>query len=124
MSGTWPMLTWQQCLLASKLLHRHIIWSLLRGAILWISWLDQNAKSFSNDDWPTLKTQVLIWEAMVELGRTAWLRVIAQCRQNPRLSLKYICDFDRTWLQTAFLGHRVHMQVSWSTIRPLSGSFS
>jgi hypothetical protein len=46
-SGHWPMFTWQQCLLASKLPHRlkhgRTIWSLLHGAILWISWLDRNA---------------------------------------------------------------------------------
>jgi hypothetical protein len=125
--GTWPMLTWQQCLLASKLPHqlKHgwVIWSLLRGAILWIAWLDRNAKSFSNDDWSVQKTQVLIWEATLELGRTAWLRVTTLCQLHPLRSPKYIRDFDIAWLRTKFLGHRVNMHVYWYVARPLPGSF-
>ena len=103
------MLTWQQCLLASKLLywlkHRRVNWSLFCGAILWIAWLDRNAKSFSNDNLSTQKTQVFIWEAILELGCTAWLRVTNLCQLHPLRSPEYISDFDRAWFQTKFLIH-------------------
>jgi hypothetical protein len=96
--GFWPMLSWQQCMLASKLPHRlkhgKTIWSLLRGSILWITWLDRNAMSFNNEDWSVQKTQTLIWEATMELGHTAWLHTTTRCQQHPRLVVKYITEFD------------------------------
>jgi hypothetical protein len=127
-NGTWPMLTWQQCLLASKLPHRlkrgKTIWSLIRGSILWIMWLDRNAKSFSDEDWPAQKIQTLIWDAIVELGCTAWLRTTTRCQHYPRLATKYIAEFDNAWFWTNFLGCRNLMVVSWSLMRPPVGSFN
>jgi hypothetical protein len=97
---------------------------LLRGFIVWIAWIDGNACSFNNDNWPAGKTQQLIWDAVDELGRAAWMRTLDLCKQNPQRCVQYLNNFDKTWMQTKFFGSRVDMQVTWSTSRPSLGSFS
>jgi hypothetical protein len=121
------MLTWQQCIMHSKVPHRfkhgRAFWSLIRNSILWITWLDRNAQSFSNENWHALKTQIQLWDATMDLGRIAWLQVASQYKAHHRLTTKYIWEFDKIWLRTEFFGHRTHMQVAWPPCRPTPGHF-
>ena len=73
--GCWPGLTWQQCLIGSPLPNRLQVgknmWSLLRGSVLWITWLDRNAFYFNANSWPTQELEQVIWEALKDHAHVA-----------------------------------------------------
>jgi hypothetical protein len=73
--GQWDSLTWHQCVLGSKLPHKlkrgTTLWSLLRGSIIWTTWIDRNAWSFQHDNWSVVKLHSMLWEAFLMLGRSA-----------------------------------------------------
>lgn len=72
----WPGLTWQQCLLGSKLLRKMssmaTIGSLLWGSVFRYYWLDRNAIYFSKENWKPAKMEHLIWEVLIDHAWTAW----------------------------------------------------
>jgi hypothetical protein len=90
---------------------------------MWISWLDRNAFSFNHDNWSREKTQALIWEAVVNLGRMAWLRTANLIKQYPHHSRKYLLTFDRVWMHTGFFGARTDMCIQWHLTKPSLGRF-
>uniref|UniRef100_A0A7I3ZDU9 Reverse transcriptase zinc-binding domain-containing protein n=2 Tax=Physcomitrium patens TaxID=3218 RepID=A0A7I3ZDU9_PHYPA len=78
-TGPWYMLTWQQCLMGSKLPNKRksgvTLWTLVRGSVIWICWITRNAKVFSNEDLPKEKIKLMVWEVILDHGRTDWLRI-------------------------------------------------
>jgi hypothetical protein len=127
LNGTWPALTWQQCLLGSPL-PRHLqpgrqLWSLFRGSIIWLSWLDRNAICFHNDDWPQHVLETKLWVHFTDHGRTAWLRSRRMQKLQPTRAVKHLRQFDRFWMRTPLFGTRTHLSVQWKSNRPPRGLF-
>jgi hypothetical protein len=127
-NGQWDNLTWQQCVLGSKLPHKlkkgTALWSILRGSIIWTTWLDRNAQCFQQDNWSGAKLQALLWDAFFTLARTAWTRTIQLCQAQPRLTGKYLANFDKVWMTSNSFGSRLNFQVHWTFRPPPVGSFS
>jgi hypothetical protein len=63
-NGAWPNFTWQECILGTKLPRRFanatLLWSLLRGSVLWLIWLARNSTVFQALPWPPEKIDALI----------------------------------------------------------------
>jgi len=114
-AGTWPSLTWQQCLLGSilprPLWHTTTMWSLFRGSVIWIAWLDKNAICFNNNTWPMQKLEQVIWEACVDHARIAWFKTTKLCKLYLDKEGVFLGKFEHTWLQSDFLGQRTQMKV-------------
>jgi hypothetical protein len=39
-----------------------------------LAWIERNGKAFNNGSWPAHKRHKLIWDALVDYGRTAWAK--------------------------------------------------
>lgn len=76
----WPQLSWQQCLLDFELPRMlclgHNTWSLIRGCVIWVIWIRRNAAIFKNTRWPTAQLDWVMWDAIGDLARSAWMRVL------------------------------------------------
>ena len=126
-AGKWPSLTWQQCVLGSKLPRRlkagSTMWSLFRGSVIWVSWLDRNAICFSQDDWNLPKLEVVLWEYFIDHIRVAWLKTQGLMELYPLRAGLYLSKFDKVWLQSSFFATRNGNQLTWSLRRPKVGQF-
>jgi hypothetical protein len=100
------------------------LWSLLRGSIVWITWIDRNAWSFQNDNLSEVKLQSMLWEAFLTLGRAAWSKTLTLSQARPRLTAKYFRNFNRLWMTSSYFGSRAGNQVHWTSRPPRIGSFS
>lgn len=125
--GKWDPLTWQQCLLGSplprKLRKGRSIWRVLRCSVIWIMWLDRNADCFSEVKWTSHLRELKIWEAMVEVVRTAWDRTVSLMTQYPAHQGKFLDRFDNCWLPTVALAERRGTLLCWHAKRPALGAF-
>jgi hypothetical protein len=99
--GIWPDLTWQQCLMGSPLPHNlktgSKLWSLLKGSIMWISWIDWNAICFHTDPWPTAKIEQVVWDTLQDHARATWKHYLTCIRLYPASIGKVLFRFDETW---------------------------
>jgi hypothetical protein len=129
-NNEWPGLTWQQCLLGSKLPRRlekaATIWSLLRGSVIWYCWLDRNAICFVNENWLPMKMEHLIWEALLDHARTAWYRTNWMIEQQPRKATSSLATFGKVWMQSACncIGFRQGSHVTGNLTKPPGGCIS
>jgi hypothetical protein len=91
----WDTFTWQQCILGSRLPHKlkrgTALSSLLRGTILWLTWINRNTRSFNQENWLAMKIQWMLWEATLNLGRSTWTKPCTYVSLDPGL-LVSICD--------------------------------
>lgn len=72
--------------------------------------------------WPQPKIELLIWDAVLDHGRTAWLRGMRLCYLYPTHSSKYLLEFDfnlSRWGWMILSG----LKVTWTFNRPPSGRF-
>jgi len=127
-AGSWPGITWQQCVLGTKLPRRlkkgaHM-WSLFRGSVLWITWLDRNATCFSNAPRPAQKLEKAIWEAFLDHARAAWVTTSNLCQLYLDKAARFLQKFDSTWLSSKFLGTRAQRVIHWHLVHPKMGVFS
>jgi len=127
-NGTWLGLTWQQCVMGSKLPRRlkkgSCMWSLFRGSVLWISWLDRNALCFNDISWPPQQLEYMLWEAFTDHARAAWLKTTNLCALYPEKEGNFLKRFDHVWLQTDFFGTRSQHLMRWNFSQPQLGSFA
>jgi hypothetical protein len=102
-NDAWPGLTWQQCLLGSKLpcymIKVAAIWSLLCGYVIWYCWLDKNTICFSNDNWELTKMEHFLLDAFPDHAWTTWYRTKRMVEKNPRKTSIFIFFFDKVWMQ-------------------------
>jgi hypothetical protein len=93
-NGRWAALTWQQCIMGSRLPRKFrcakILWTLITGSASWIIWLDRNAICFQQDVWATQKLEIKLWDAVIDHGRTAWLRMKTLTKQKPADEGKFL----------------------------------
>jgi hypothetical protein len=127
-NNEWPGLTWQQCLLGTKLQRRMekaaSIWSLLRGSVIWYCWLDRNAICFVNENWRPMKLEHLIWEALFDHARTTWNCTKWMIEQQPRKTIASLAAFDKVWMQSACIGYRQRHEICWNFTKPPKGQIS
>jgi len=127
-TGLWPSLTWQQCILGSKLprrlKHGTPMWSLFRGSMIWTIWLDHNAIYFNNNPWPTQKLKQVLWEAFVDHAQVAWFKTKKLCELYSDKEGSFLKRFDNIWLLSDFLGVRSHLKMSWKLAHPKMGAFN
>jgi hypothetical protein len=121
-NGKWPSLTWQQCLLGSTLPRQlqkgRNLWSLFRGSVTWLSWLDRNALCFRNEDWPQHVMEAKLWELFLDHGRTTWLRSSSLQRSHPARAAKALRQFDQMWMLNPLLGTRAQFHIQWNFAHP------
>jgi hypothetical protein len=98
----WPRLTWSQCLfnepLPAPLTSVQDIWTLIRGAVLWILWLRRNAIVFRHERWNQAKLDQMAWEAILDFPRTSWYK-LNYLRAATPLAYPYAHSrFQNTWV--------------------------
>lgn len=86
---------------------------MLRGAIVWVIWLDRNSCVFSTSPWTAQLRELRIWEALTDAIRTAWLRAKSLSRQYPQHGGKFWADFDLRWLPVPSLAVRIDEHLVW-----------
>jgi hypothetical protein len=42
------------------------MWSLLRGSVLWLTWLERNVICFQAENWQLVKIEIALWDAMLD----------------------------------------------------------
>jgi hypothetical protein len=122
----WPQLTWQQCLLGSKLprqlLRRRQLWSLFRGSVIWVSWVDRNALCFRNEVWPQYQVNRLLWKHFLDHGRMAWQHTCCTQKNHPLHAARLLRQFDRQWMYNRFFGTRDGLRMHWKVAWPQTGN--
>jgi hypothetical protein len=126
--GMWLDLTWQQCLVGSPLLRQlkpgMKVWSLLRGSVMWISWLARNANCFHADQWPLEKVECMIREALHDHARAAWKHFQTCCKLYPTSTSKFLMRFDDTWTASNLVCMWNGLSIAWHHSTPRMGLFS
>ncbi|KAG0609302.1 hypothetical protein M758_8G174500 [Ceratodon purpureus] len=122
-AGPFPRFPWRACLFGTPCPRRfrsiRHFWTILRGAVLWQSWLARNARVFAEADWPGPKLQQAVWDSLIDAGRVAWYKVERALKQRPRASNRTLTKFDQQWMvSAAYLGSRQGTVVSWISTRP------
>jgi hypothetical protein len=124
-NNEWPGLTWQQCLLGSKLpckLEKVTpIWSLICGSVIWLCWIDRNAIFFVNNNWSQVKMEHFVCEAFLDHARTAWYRTKWMIKQQLRKMVSFLAAFDKVWMHSCSIGHRQDLEIQWNFIVPNCG---
>ncbi|KAG0575769.1 hypothetical protein KC19_5G029800 [Ceratodon purpureus] len=113
-----PGPTWDQCLLGTPLpgpfQQVENTWSLIRGAILWVIWIRRNACVFQNDPWPDAKLDRTVWDAVLDLGRSAWARIRWLERVQPLAAPKATREFLALWVHRNVFCEVLQDQVRWN----------
>jgi hypothetical protein len=99
------------------------MWSLFRGSVTWLSWLDRNALCFRNEDWPQHVMEAKLWELLVDHERTAWLYSSRLQRSHLAQAAKALQQFDQMWMLNPLFGMRVHLHIQWNGARSQMGLF-
>ena len=97
--------------LSSNLKNGTTLWTLFRGSIVWICWLERNARCFREESWVHQKIEALLWEEFIDHGKTAWYRTKRLIQSRPDLSTRFLSQFDMTWSQNEFFCTRQGVQV-------------
>ena len=125
--GRWAMFTWQQCVMGSRIPRKFReasgLWSLIRGSTIWLIWIDRNAICFQRDLWATQKLETMLWDAVIDHGRTAWLRTQSLIEQYPNEGGKFLDQFRSVWCQSDFFGRLEIDHMRWRHHRPHLGAF-
>lgn len=125
--GQWDPLVWQQCLLGSplprKLRKGKKLWTVLRGSVIWIMWIDRNADCFADGKWTSHMRELRIWEAMVDIIRTAWARTRQLISKYLVHRDTFLARFDKQWLPQQCLVERVELKLVWKMQQPKLGDF-
>lgn len=125
--GMWDPLTWQQCLLGSslprKLMKGNKVWTVLRGAVIWIMWIDRNADCFADEKWTPQLRELRIWEALIDIVRTAWERTKYLVDKYPDHSTTFLARFDKHWLPRSTVAERKELKIIWKMKQPALGTF-
>jgi hypothetical protein len=125
--GRWVALTWQQCIMGSRLPQKfrfaRILWLLLRGSAIWIIWIDRNSICFQQDFQSTQKLEIMLWDSVIDHGRTTWLRMKTLIKQYPADEDKFIGRLSEVWCQSELFGRMVADRMVWHHHRPRMGAF-
>jgi hypothetical protein len=97
------------------------MWSLFRGSVIWVCWLDRNAICFARDEWNLPKLEVVLWDYFIDYIRVAWLKTQTLVETHPTKATQLYSRFDHTWLQSKFFASRHNAQLTWSLNRPQTG---
>jgi hypothetical protein len=107
--GSWPDFTWQQCILGSPLPRQlkagFSLWSLLRGIVLWISWITKNALCFQAEHWTSTKVEILIWDTTLDYVRMAWKHATFGIHRQLAWTARILQHFDDAWCSSHLLLH-------------------
>jgi hypothetical protein len=99
------------------------LWSLLRGTILWITWLDRNALTFQADHWTSVKVEIIIWEATSDHVWVAWKNLSTGMRHQPNRLPRLLQKFDDAWCSSPMFCSHVDQVVTWNISCPRLGTF-
>ena len=112
-NGCWSEFTWQQCVMGSKLprwiSHAKVVWSLLRGSTIWLTWIDRNMIAFNSEVWPQQKIHQLLWETALD-----WMRTKELIHRFPACIMLLLNKFDKTWGVMPLFGNWVGLHVNWN----------
>lgn len=114
--------SWQQCIFGTQLPEplRALdkTWSLIRGAVIWIIWRRRNDCIFNNLPWPNELLERTLWDALLDLGRTAWANVKSQAKTCPAAYPKARRKFVRRWVHNDVFCSLHQDAISWNYRRP------
>jgi hypothetical protein len=91
---------------------------------MWISWLARNAVCFNTNQWPPIKLECMIWDALQDHAHAVWKHCYTCSQLYPALTGKFITRFDDTWSASSLVCTCNGMSVSWSQHRPMIWQFS
>ncbi|KAG0614657.1 hypothetical protein M758_6G193600 [Ceratodon purpureus] len=123
----WPMLLWDQCILGVALpVHFEEfskVWSLIRGVVLWTSWLQRNQALFHNSRWPPDVLERTVWDAIIDLAPMANERVEWAQHNLPQNAPSAQRDFESVWHHRGVFFTATDSGIHWNYQRPLTGQF-
>ncbi|KAG0562007.1 hypothetical protein KC19_9G109900 [Ceratodon purpureus] len=95
-------------------------WALLRGIILWGSWILRNEAVFEGTVWSNARGRRYIWDSLLEYGRVEWDRTLKKLKsaKSPEKAQSALCEFDSTWTAFEVLCVRDGLRVSWKHAPP------
>jgi hypothetical protein len=99
------------------------VWSLLRGSVLWLTWLARNVVCFQAETWQLAKLEVTVWEALFDHAKVAWTHYLMCMKLHPASTVKFIQRFDDNWCSSKLVYTRIDLTVHWNYQRPRIGSF-
>lgn len=101
LSMPWRPLSWEQCVFGKSLpLYLQQVsrsWTFIRGAVLWILWIQRNQFVFHNHIWPPALLEQGIWDAVIDLGRTATAKIDWCERHQPQYVPHAIRELNVIW---------------------------
>jgi hypothetical protein len=83
--------------------------------------MQRNAKIFTKDLWPDELVLANIWQAMIDYGWLAWLRICTKIERTPAQRRKLLMGFDRSWMARNMFGKRLKDRVLWHQRPPSRG---
>lgn len=123
----WLMLSWEQCIFGVALpapLHSFWkSWSLMRGAAMWIVWIQRNQCVFDNNRWPPDVLERTLWDAVLDLARMSWAKVAWYEQHQPRGTPKARREFATLWDHDGLFFSHSNTGIVWNYQRPRVGSF-
>lgn len=120
--GPHARLDSKQCIFGTpiprKFHNSRTIWSLVRGAALWLCWIMRNHLVFAQDRWPTPLLHKLFWDVVLDNGRASLLRTVKVGRRSPQHYDSIWSKFDSIWLHSTVLANRSGSSIIWSKEGP------
>ncbi|KAG0585602.1 hypothetical protein KC19_2G024500 [Ceratodon purpureus] len=122
-----PLPTWDQCILGvdlpNELQESQVLWSLIRGATLWVIWIQRNQRVFHNNLWPVTVLEQQLWDAFLDLAHVAWNK-ISWCEENqPQGITRATEEFRTTWLPVGLFFTLTERGPRWNYQRPPTDLF-
>ncbi|PTQ44839.1 hypothetical protein MARPO_0018s0030 [Marchantia polymorpha] len=118
LSKPWHILSREQCVLGKPLpLHLQKVsrsWTLIRGTVLWILWIQRNPFNFHNHRWPPALLEQRIWDAVIDLGKTEVAKIDWCKRHQPRDVPHAIRELNVIWNHAGVFFSRRGDKVVWN----------
>ena len=81
--------------------------------MLWTLWIQRNEAIFENKRRRDEKVGATIWQGITDYGRAEWSKVKEKLRKNATAGMKFLRQFDNTWMKSRFFGVRQGLEVKW-----------
>ncbi|KAG0575152.1 hypothetical protein KC19_VG322200 [Ceratodon purpureus] len=114
----------EQCIFGKRIRLRMMgalrAWALLRGIIVWGSWILRNDAVFEETVWSNARSRRYIWDSLLEYGRVEWDRTLKKLKfaKSPEKAQSALCEFDSTWTIFEVFCVRDGLRVSWKYASP------
>jgi hypothetical protein len=77
------------------------LWVLLKGAIVWMLWIERNEAAFDGVSWSSVELRSRIWMCLIDYSRVAWQKLIGRCKKSPNKKAKAIEQLRGQWCKNS-----------------------